>query len=469
MRRLFPRTLAAWVLLILVAMLLASQTVLFVILSRSQIAASQEIDLYRLNERVLRLAELTWTLSPSERIEISSEAGDSTTLVRVSDLPAVTSQASADNTLSELEGLLTGRLERFDVGKVRVQLHAPQTLVDSRAPATAVSPQEGELESGLSEVNQAFSTAPRYTVSLQFKDGQWLNLVVVATPTGRLLSFDSLPWYLMLSVGLLSLAFWAVWRLTWPYQLLESALSRLGNDLHAPPLPERGSKDYRSAAKSLNEMQASLLQHVEQREILAAALAHDLRTPITRMHLRLALLRRGDLKVALARDLTQIERTVQSVVDFATLSVKAEPTERLDFRSFVDSLVDDYEAATLIGTSPQDERLICDVPPIALGRCIKNLIENAVKYGAKASLAISSSEEDIVLTITDEGPGIPEPERDNVFKPFVRLDNSRNPRGGGSGLGLTIARAIVRKLGGKIDLSTAETGGLCARLTVPRV
>lgn len=466
-RRLIPRTLPAWVLIVLIAVLLVSQTSLFVIMSRDRVASNETVDFYRINERAFWLAKLMTPLSPEERKRISGELTDPTVVLTLSSSPGVALIAASSDPLAELEDILSAQLSRFGIEDVRVRLEEPQ-LPDATARRAQNPDQTSDVQENLSEIASDFLKSPRYRVSLRFQDGQWLNIVTPVTPTGPLLSPDSLPTYLAVSACVVMIAFWAVWRIAAPYQLLEAAVRRLGDDLNSPPLPEKGGRDFRSAARALNQTQARLQEHFEERELLAAALAHDLRTPLTRMRLRLALLRNSSLKKALAEGIADIEETVESVIGLAKLGANTESMELIDLWSMADAIADEYEEATMEPLKGETPRLICLAPPVALRRSIRNVVENAIKYGHSARLALRHDERHVILAVIDEGPGIGDAEIDRVFKPFIRLEQSRNRETGGSGLGLTIARNLIRKLGGEISLRNNPGGGLEARLILPR-
>ncbi|WP_292184685.1 ATP-binding protein, partial [Mesorhizobium sp.] len=286
------------------------------------------------------------------------------------------------------------------------------------------------------------------------------------TPVGPILSFDSLPLYSLIAGLVVIMSIWSLRRLTAPYRMMETAVNRIGKDLKSPPIAESGSREVRAAAKAINAMQARLREYVEDREHLAAALAHDLRTPMTRMRLRLELLRKSAVREALAHDLADVESIASSVIDFATFEVTEEKNERIDFWSLVESIADGYEDVSF-DDNTRSRGLICMARPVALKRCVTNLVQNAVTYGKKAHLSLSRSENMILLTIRDEGPGIPQAQIDAVFGSFVRLEQSRNRQTGGLGLGLTIARNIARAAGGDIRLSNNPGGGLLTQLRLP--
>ncbi len=465
--RFLPRTLPAWLLIVLIGTLLVSQTTLFMIMARNRVSSSEIVDLYRMNERAVWLAKLMSPLSAEERKHLSGELADSTVVVSLSSLPAVGTQVAATDTLAEVEDILVARLTKFGVADARVRLDEPNTTGTS-PPADAAVQDTGEVEEDLSEVARDFLNSQRYTVSLQLKDGQWVNFVTPLTPIGPLLNPESLPTYLFVSACVVLIAFWAVSRITGPYHLLEAAVSRLGSNLNSPPLAEKGSRDYRSAAKALNQTQALLQEHVEERALLAAALAHDLRTPVTKMRLRLALLKSSKEKSALTTDIADIEETVESVISLAKLDSAGETLERIDMTSIIETVADEYEDIEIEAQEGLTGRPVCLASPIALRRAIRNVVENAISYGTRAHMTLVLEPRRVLLKVRDDGPGIDPSRMTDVFKPFVRLEHSRNRRTGGSGLGLTIARTLLRKMDGDVTLSNHPDGGLDVCISLPR-
>ncbi|RUY82514.1 ATP-binding protein, partial [Mesorhizobium sp. M7A.F.Ca.CA.003.01.2.1] len=361
--------------------------------------------------------------------------------------------------------ILVGRLSKFGITDARVR-RDPATREADDADGTTPGPDIGQVERDLLVLAADFAQSDKLTASLRFADGQWLNFTEPITPVGPILSFDSLPLYSLIAGLVVIMSIWSLRRLTAPYRMMETAVNRIGKDLKSPPIAEGGSREVRAAAKAINAMQARLREYVEDREHLAAALAHDLRTPMTRMRLRLELLRKSAVREALAHDLADVESIASSVIDFATFEVTEEKNERIDFWSLVESIADGYDDVSF-DDETRSRGLICMARPVALKRCVTNLVQNAVTYGKKAHLSLRRSEDMILLTIRDEGPGIPQAQIDAVFGSFVRLEQSRNRQTGGLGLGLTIARNIARAAGGEIRLSNNPGGGLLTQLRLP--
>ncbi|TIS62823.1 MAG: HAMP domain-containing protein [Mesorhizobium sp.] len=466
MRRFLPQTLPVWVLLIVIAGLMISQVATLYIVSRDRAAANDVVDLYRLNDRAFSLVQLMHDATPEERKATASGLFNATYALTVSDTPAVTSSIAGDDELAELEDILVGRLSKFGITDARVR-RDPATQEADTPDGRVVNKDVGQVERDLLVLAADFAQSDKLTASLRFSDGQWLNFTEPNTPAGPILSWDSLPLYSLIAGLIVVMSIWSLRRLTAPYRMMETAVNRIGNDLKSPPIAESGSREIRAAAKAVNAMQMRLRDYVEDREHLAAALAHDLRTPLTRMRLRLELLRRSPAREALAHDLADIESIASSVIDFAKFEVTEEKAERIDFWSLVESVADGFENASFDEDAAPSRGLICIARPVALRRCITNLVQNAVTYGKKAHIGVRRSGNTITLAIRDEGPGIPQAKLDQVFGSFVRLEQSRNRETGGLGLGLTIARNIARGAGGEINLSNHPGGGLLTELRLP--
>src|SRR4029079_17108282 len=182
------------------------------------------------------------------------------------------------------------------------------------------------------------------------------------------LTAENMPLYVGAALVIIVVALWAIRQLTRPYAALERAVKAIGDDLNRPPLPEVGSRDVRATAHAVNWMQRKLQEYVAEREHLAAALAHDLRTPVTRLRLRFELSQRRD-KLALIADLAEIEAIIKSVIEFASHERRDEPEERVDLVSLIESICDDFPQAQVVAASVQS-RIICNGRPIALKRCL---------------------------------------------------------------------------------------------------
>ncbi|MDG4595152.1 MAG: ATP-binding protein [Candidatus Contendobacter sp.] len=273
---------------------------------------------------------------------------------------------------------------------------------------------------------------------------------------------------LVLLVSVAMLAALAVRALTRPLAVLAAAAGELGRDIRRPPLDENGPLEVRRAARAFNTMQERLIRYIEDRNRILAALSHDLKTPITRLRLRTELLDDASLREKFLTDLDDMQRMAQASLDFLRGGEDSEPIASVDLDALLESLRDDAEdtgrQVSLVGTTGQP--LHCR--PLALKRCLTNLVDNALKYGQRAEITVTDMPTRLTLSIRDRGPGIPAAELERVFEPFYRLENSRSRDTGGTGLGLSIARNIARAHGGELTLRNHPQGGVEAVLELPR-
>jgi two-component system, OmpR family, osmolarity sensor histidine kinase EnvZ len=248
---------------------------------------------------------------------------------------------------------------------------------------------------------------------------------------------------------------------------LAAAADGFGKGRPVPFFKVEGAVEIRQAAAAFVTMRDRIERQIRQRTQMLAGVSHDLRTPLTRMKLALELLAIDPAVEELKSDVAEMERMVHGYLDFARGEGTEEPVE-----TDVSLLIEDVGAAMRregtglsVATGPE---YVMPVRPNALRRCLANLIANARRYGSHVWLTSVAASDGIDILIDDDGPGIPATDRGRVFRPFVRLDASRNPSTGGVGLGLTIARDVARSHGGDVRLETSPYGGLRARIHLPR-
>ena len=305
------------------------------------------------------------------------------------------------------------------------------------------------------------------TTQIKLGDGSWLEA------TSPLLSVNpyslwrvGVPLAAMLA-SVLAIAAWVLNRWTQPLTIFASAAERLGTDIHAPPLKEKGPLEVRTAARAFNVMQDRIRSLVQDRTAFAAAIAHDLGTPITRLHLRAEEIADEDTRKPILADLNQMRRMITATLGFARLGFSAEAIEAIDLMSLVQRVSDDLSDVGADVSINGPQRLTVNTKPIALSRVLSNVVENAVKYGERASITVAARASSIEIAIDDVGPGIPEAMQSEVFDPFRRLASPNGESVEGTGLGLTVARSLVRGLGGEISLRNRATGGLRATIALP--
>ena len=250
-----------------------------------------------------------------------------------------------------------------------------------------------------------------------------------------------------------------------PIKHMARAADELGKNLNSPTISETsGPSEVRQASKVFNQMQARLKQQMEERNHFLAAVSHDLRTPLTRLKLRAEKMDQHDLRTEVQNDINEMAEIIDTTLGYLRGEEKPEATYLLDIGALVNSLAEDAGDVITVSGNAHPIRL----QPLSIRRCLNNLIGNALRYGERAAIVISETDEEIVIAIHDEGPGIPEDKLETVFNPFYRIDASRSRHTGGIGLGLSIARDMAGKQGGKITLKNAPGGGLIATLALPK-
>lgn len=467
MRFPFPRSLPSWLLTILISGLLITQIATLWIVSQDRKDANNALELFRLSERATALVKLLSTTPLSDWNSLASRLTNSGQGISITAQPDVPTVLASEDDLAELEDVLVARLARYGVIDARIRR---DKLVHGLHIASAQNSDSGDIGDVEKQINDLAATtnlSASLTTSLQFGDGRWMNFTTRITPADPIITTETIPLFALVALSVVLVAIWATRRLTAPYRVLEHAVHRIGSDLKSPPLTEDGSREYKAAAKAVNTMQSKLLDYVAEREQLAAALAHDLRTPLTRIRLRLALVEDEALAKSLAKDLNDIEAISRSVIDFATSELANEKKEKVDLWSLLLSIADNYPQATLDERNSDRRDAIAYCQPVSIQRSITNLIDNAIAYGGKAKLSLKQENNELVLRAKDNGPGIPEDQIEEMFKPFNRADKSRNRDSGGFGLGLTIARNVARANSGEIRLLNDPSGGLVAELHLP--
>lgn len=252
-----------------------------------------------------------------------------------------------------------------------------------------------------------------------------------------------------------------------PIQRLAKAAAQLGTTSHSPMIEEEGPDEARRAAQVFNQMQTRIRTQMEERARFLAAVSHDLRTPLTRMKLRMERADEPVQRDKLLADVDEMSAMLNATLEYFRGAASMETPQLLDVQALVESMAEDAtESGHTVTVSGAAVALITF--PLALRRCLSNLIENALRYGETAQISLNDSLENLLISIRDKGPGIPQDKLKAVFEPFVRLETSRNKETGGVGLGLAIAKEAVSQCGGKLVLKNAEGGGLIATIYLPR-
>lgn len=312
----------------------------------------------------------------------------------------------------------------------------------------------------------------RVLFAFHLPDGHWLHVSVLPTPPRPWHGPFFMTAFILMTVAAAGLSLWAVRRLIAPVRALAAAAEALGRDVNAPPLPEGGPTEVAKAAAAFNQMAARIRRFVADRTELLTAIGHDLRTPITRLKLRAEFMEDEEQRAKMLNDLEELETMVSATLAFGRDARSTEPVVQLDLAELLRTILDEAGDTRpevvdkLAYEGPQHMTLRARA--LNMKRALTNLVTNAVNYGGSARIRLHEPAGGTVrIEITDEGQGIPPGELDRVFEPFHRGDQSRNKETGGVGLGLPIARNILRAHGGDVVLTNQPGGGVKATVTLP--
>lgn len=277
------------------------------------------------------------------------------------------------------------------------------------------------------------------------------------------------PIYLMLIMVASALASLFAARLTTvPLRRLAEAARRFSVSMDPAPIAGGGPAEVRSALDTFNLMQQRVRDGFRERTHMLAAIAHDLQTPMTRLRLRLEQVPDEALRDRLVRDLASMQQLVRDGLELARSSESREPWSMVELDFLVASLVEDAEEAGQPVRLGSNCGVVARIKPDALTRALSNLIDNAVKYGGGAEISCRMAEDRVAITVRDHGPGFPEGRIEEMLEPFVRGEGSRSRETGGTGIGLTIARAQASTFGATLTIANHPDGGAVATLAFPR-
>jgi signal transduction histidine kinase len=306
-----------------------------------------------------------------------------------------------------------------------------------------------------------------FDVYLKLSEDEWLRIYGGAPD-----DIIAQPWHVLINLGVMLLAIVVLVILVArstvrPLTQLAVAAHGLADDLKHPPLPEEGPSEVQEAAKAFNAMQTRIRSGIEERERFLAAVSHDLKTPVTRLRLRAEMLTDQNLREDIRRDADDMQRLIDDALDFLRGKSVAEPVQPIDLVALVESVVDDFAHTGHVSLEAPD-MLRLNGRPRALQRALRNLVDNALKYGESAHVVLEERPDSVVISVEDDGQGIPENELEAAFEPFYRIEGSRSRETGGTGLGLAIVRQVARSHGGDAVLRNRPNQGVRAELRLPR-
>jgi len=251
---------------------------------------------------------------------------------------------------------------------------------------------------------------------------------------------------------------------TRPIVNLAKAAEKFGKGEYIQEFRPSGAQEIRQAAYEFDRMRKRISRHLNQRSEMLSGISHDLRTPLTRLKLQLALLKQTDLAKKMGEDIDEMEKMLNAYLEFSSTQ-RSVKTEVFDVTELIKKIILNYDSKKISLISVDNLKI--NGRQVAIKRCFTNLIDNALSYGDKVNISLKKTVGAVIVIFDDNGPGIIEEEKANVFKPFYRIDKSRGQNKSGVGLGLTITNDIIRSHGGNISLETSPYKGLRVRLSLP--
>jgi signal transduction histidine kinase len=378
----------------------------------------------------------------------------------------------------------------------------PRVRVSSANPIPANLPRRGDVESGLRDALIDAGVTPREViavivpidrstpwlrnvpeprakrllrlgaearVAVHHPDGRWYEVRVGWARSERILIWQLVAQTLVLYIVVLIPVLLAGRRIARPLRKLAHATRQFRPGGEAEPVEERGPSDVRAVIAAYNALSLRVNAMLDEKDRMLGAIGHDLRTPLAALRVRIESVEDEDDRARMADTIDEMNRTLDDILSLARLGRPSEPLTEVDVAALIDAVVEDFRDLEYPVTFDEDTpRLTMRLRPSLMRRAVRNLIENAVKYGEVAEVRLVPGADRIAIEVADRGPGIPAEQLENVFDPFTRLEQSRNRETGGIGLGLALARAIVRDAGGDIALTAREGGGLVSTIGLPR-
>ncbi len=452
--RVVPRTLRAQIALLVLGVLVLAQALsLWFFVDERSLAVQAAIGA-EAAARAANVAQLIEGAPPELHAQIIRAATSPLVRFDLADAPTVPHGKHDEG--GAVEARTRALLGESYSRDIRVEAHE---IEGGLLPLPNLSPEMAEMHA---EMMQGSLAAIEMELSIALAGGSWLNV-------GTRFEKPPLQWSqasnvsFAVTAGLLLVAsFWfLLTRLTGPLNNLANASERLGRGAAEGDLPVVGPQEVQDLTRAFNIMQDRLTRFVSDRTQMLAALAHDLRSPLTALRVRAEMVDDRDTRASLVASSEEMQQMVDATLDFAKGVGHHEDVQLIDLRD----LIADKGSVKLhvSGKGP----LFATVKPNAMRRALRNLVENALRYGKEARISWDIEGGKVAIYVDDEGPGIPSEQLEAVFGPYVRLETSRSKDTGGHGLGLSIARSIIFEHGGTIELTNRAEGGLRAKVTLP--
>lgn len=434
--RLWPRSLAGQMVLLVVAAVILAQVGAYVFFLDERRQAVRAIGREVTIERIDSLVRLLAETPPDMHEKVVKAASSESTMIRLEPTSSLDRNAVEDRFSRHLQK----RLAKYGISDIRLGLSLAPPPPGRRWWRDGEDDDHEDHRDmmdrhhgGRSPPWWDFGRGPRvFAISMKLRDGYWLNVSRRMDPQPFLWALTGLMSLALTALAVALVVVVLVRRITKPVKALAQGADALGRGETVQHLPVSGAREVQQAVIAFNRMNDRLQRFVRDRLMILGALSHDLRTPLTTLRLRAEFITDEELKEKILETLQEMEDMAEATLAFVREEAKQE-----------------------------------DSRPVALRRAFRNLIENAIKYGERCSVSWETLGKDLRIYMDDAGPGIPADRMEELFKPFVRLETSRSRDTGGVGMGLAIARMIIRGHGGDILLANRPEGGLRVTVILP--
>ena len=457
--KLLPQSLFGQTLVVLLAGLLISHLIGAWVYTADREQAVRAVGGMAAAQRIANVTQLMSEAPADWRDRLVTAVSDPTFRVTLSTAPLLPSTVADQNNAAIAIGNVLAEELKSWAQQIRVRLPGS----DAAAPMMP-GPHVMMMDGGM----HVMGSWRDLQVSVLLNDGQWLSFATMVPKTGPAVSWQFIVSMALMGLVVLVVSIWAIGRVTAPLAAFAQAATALGKNLKAEPVRESGTREVRQATRAFNDMQTRLIRLIEGRTRMLAAISHDLRTPLTLLRLRVESAPECEDREKMLATINEMNGMIGSVLDLARSNASLENRRPMDLTALVESIVDDMKDAGFPVTMQPSSGVIYECYGAALKRAVTNLIDNAVKYGRTARVAICEVPTLLKIIVEDEGPGIPEHELSRVTEPFYRVEESRSREGGGAGLGLAITVSVIEAHGGELKLANRREGGLRAEVRLPR-
>jgi signal transduction histidine kinase len=463
---LWPKTLASQLVILLLIAIFAAQALSIVIFRDERRIAMVAAARDNLLARAVSVAELLEDTPATLQDRVLDASSSRFAVFWVGDTP-LAAEPGQTRFEQRLQGYIIGQLSNGQTAHVNIhadEKRGPRQKADNQHYKQ--SWRDVPKHERPKNLRKIMNKPEDLSLSIQMADERWLNVATsYRPPPGALIPLlVQLALTALASVVIIGLA---LRRVTRPLKELAVSAEKFGRGEELKLLHPSGPSEVRALTASFNEMQDRLTRFVRDRTRMLAAISHDLRTPITSLRIRAEFIDDDENREKMIETLEEMAAMTEATLRFAKDEAHAEDAEITDLGALLESLAGDQQdmghdcSVLVVG----DIALSCR--PIALKRALRNLIENGIRYGDAVSVKAEKSADTVIIHVADNGPGIPEDRQQDVFEPFVRLEESRSEETGGIGLGLAISRSIIHAHGGTIALRNLEGGGLEAEVRLP--